>query len=204
MRIPILLATLIILVSGPITTSAQSIFKDRSVSVSVKKGLQEQLISKLETLKLVIENIGNEKLSKANRDRFINEGDKLFIPGAIIETSSCNRSYNVRRTIREYLLHLDQLPYDHVDVEFQVDIAYINWDNMEQVKGEDDLWRGTVDITQKFVGNYESIEKTKLNYQDITSKTITVQIKRFLGRRGDEIWSVYLGDIRVDNTTNCK
>lgn len=176
------------LIASAMTAQCDDLIKDT-------KEYSRRAIEKTEYLSRYIQVISDRTSSRSDVASAIDLACKLFMDEErIIQVSSVNRSDVRTYRIREYLNHLQLLPYTKIEMEW-VEIGYVS--NLR--KGTDGKYYGVITIKQKFTGYNGDLP----SYQDVTVKHIEVVLKQVdVGYQGKMIqcWEVFLGNISVKET----
>jgi len=139
--------------------------------------------------------ISNKEESRERKDLAEKEALKLFLEGAIMETSFIDLDGKVTiksRPMNEYMYRLKVLPYTRVVIEFY-DIAYVS----TFTKGGDGRFYATASIFQEFTG----FTGDDIIYSDITRKDIEIIVDLVEDKfYTEKHWKIFLGDIRATET----
>jgi hypothetical protein len=181
----------ILLASLPVVVNASI----NDLSPARKQAIDSLALEKVRDLSKYIAIVGNKNTPWAEANRVIERTLELFTEGSQMGVSSLYRPEIVYYGIREYLERLMALNYDKVKIEWY-DIHYIS----DLERQPDGRYVGVITIYQRF----EGIVGEQMVYRDTTKKDITVYVERKqtqIGGRLIDFWDVFLGDIRVTETT---
>ncbi|HLA60591.1 MAG TPA: hypothetical protein VK622_17575 [Puia sp.] len=175
--------------------SAKLTFEDVAGNVS-KEEFKAKSLNKINQFNSYLKILCDKKASPYDQDNAVEQAVKLFVDGAIIETSSVNNDEKKHYKVHAYLDNLKNLHYDKID---------ITWTKVEYVSdirlGADGKYYGAVSFEQTFRGYRDG----QLVYEDVTKKTAEVELKvydkNYLGNTISQ-WDVLLSDIEVMTTKN--
>jgi hypothetical protein len=177
------------------TDTAKLTFEDLAGNVS-KEEFKKKSFDKIHQFNSYLKILCDKKASSDEQENAVEQAVKLFIDGAIIETSSVNSDVKKHYKVREYLINLENLHYDKID---------ITWSKVEYVSdirlGTDGKYYGSISFEQTFRGYRDG----ELVYEDVTKKTAEVELKMYeKNLKGNTInqWDVLLSDIEVLTTKN--
>ena len=185
--------------SGPDTVisspPAKLTFEDVAGNVS-KDEFKTKSLNKINQFNSYLKILCDKKASAYDQDNAVEQAVKLFVDGAIIETSSVNSDEKKHYKVHSYLDNLKNLHYDRID---------ITWSKVQYVSdirlGADGKYYGAVSFEQTFRGYRDG----QLVYEDVTKKTAEVELKvydkNYLGNTISQ-WDVLLSDIEVMTTKN--
>jgi hypothetical protein len=170
-------------------------FEDLAGNVS-KEEFKAKSLNKINQFNSYLKILCDKKASSYDQDNAVEQAVKLFVDGAIIETSSVNSDEKKHYKVHAYLDNLKNLRYDKID---------ITWTKVEYVSdirlGADGKYYGAVSFEQTFRGYKDG----QLVYEDVTKKTAEVELKvydkNYLGNTISQ-WDVLLSDIEVMTTKN--
>ncbi|MGB1242446.1 MAG: hypothetical protein ACPG49_07990 [Chitinophagales bacterium] len=113
----------------------------------------------------------------------------------IVQVSSLNNTEIVNFAIERYLKRLQLLKYDKVDIE---------WYDVHKISdirlGDDGKYYGVITVYQRFTGHLVD----GIAYSDVTEKNIEIileKITKTIGGTTQDVWDVFLGDIKVMETS---
>lgn len=172
--------------------------KEAKLTAAQLADFKDQAKKTINTLSDYITVIGNKVEESGRRKSAVSLAVKLFMTDSnVVEVSSLKTAEIKRYPIRTYLNKLLLLPYDQVTIKWY-DI-YLS-SSFELRK--DGRYYGVATVYQKFEGT-SSTEYGNRKYTDITKKNIQIIVEKMEQHQGDKvvnIWRLYLGDIRVDET----
>jgi hypothetical protein len=174
---------------------AKLTFEDLAGNVS-KEEFKQKSYNKIHQFNSYLKILCDKKASFDDQDNAVDQAVKLFVDGAIIETSSVNSDTKGHYKVYDYLENLKNLKYDKID---------ITWTRVEYVSdirvGADGKYYGAISFEQTFRGYRDG----QLVYEDVTKKTAEVELKvyekNYLGNTINQ-WDVLLSDIEVLTTKN--
>jgi hypothetical protein len=178
-----------------IPAPAKLTFEDVAGNVS-KEEFKAKSLYKINQFNSYLIILCDKKASPDELENAVEQAVKLFVDGAIIETSSVNSDEKKHYKVHSYLDNLKNLRYDKID---------ITWSKVEYVSdirlGADGKYYGAVSFEQTFRGYRDG----QLVYEDVTKKTAEVEVKvydkNYLGNTISQ-WDVFLSDIEVMTTKN--
>lgn len=161
-----------------------------------KQAVDSLALEKVRDLSKYIKIIGSKDTPWSEANRVIERAEELFAPDAEIGVSSLVTNEVLYYKVRQYLERLSRLNYDRVEIDWY-NIEYVS----ELQRQPDGTYVGVITVFQTFKG---FDKEGRLIYQDKTKKDITVYVKRKetqIGGRLIGFWDVFLGDMRVKETT---
>lgn len=176
-------------------TGYLSAFSQDEISPERKKAIDSLALEKVRDLSKYISIIGDKATDQAEASRVMDRAEELFVEEAEIGVSSLYREQVNYYKVRQYLMRLNQLNYDRVNIKWY-NIHYIS----DLERQPDGKYVGVITVYQRF----EGISDDGLTYKDTTKKDITIYVekkKTQIRGRIIEFWDVLLGDIRVTETT---
>ena len=166
-----------------------------NLSVAELTDFKDKALRKTKALSNYISTVADKSKDETQRNKAIDLAVKLFMGESnTVEVSSLNSKEPKRYKIRAYLNKLKMLPYIKAKIEWYDMFFASNF-----TKRPDGRYEAVATIYQRFTGITDEDEK----YMDITKKNIQIIIEQKEIKTGDiveQVWEVFLGDIKVEET----